>query len=148
MLPSSSSVYKHLAESKFEIDISLDSSVEDQIYNNVQTFFNQVNGFYSIKMDELAIKPRCRYYKQKNEVVGTCINHKSTLKSLKINEIIVLSIYDGLVAGDIHLAKECLVISIANVSNLSSSPKPVALFPICSHSNEVHSSSALFRFIW
>ena len=43
--------------------------------------------------------------------------------------------YDALVNNEIHLAKEALVVTLANMGK-NSSPKPVVLFPICSHSNE------------
>jgi len=87
-------------------------------------------------MDEIALKQKISYFASKNLIVGTCYNHKSAMSSYQLNDMIDLeNMHDALVKNQIHLAKEALVVTLANNGKNVSSPKPVVLFPICSHSN-------------
>ena len=132
-LPESSVVYKALRES-ISINTSFESSLNTIICKNMNEFFTNRDGFFSIKMDEIALKPEIRYCNVDNEFKGTCHNHKHMLNNYSFNNWIDLTqIKDALVSGDIHIANESLMISISQVSSDDLTPKPIIIVPICSH---------------
>ncbi len=74
-LPSCSFVNK-LLSSEVRICHFYDQPIEYTINHNIMQFVSEQNGFFSIKMDELALTPRASWNTQTNEIVGFCENHK------------------------------------------------------------------------
>ena len=135
-LPSASTIYKALKRS-ISIKISLDCSIEELVESNIKTFYQSRRGEYCIKMDEIAIVPKCRYHHETNELIGTCYNHKTNQTSYKLNSILdIEEIDENINSNKIHYAKECLVIGISSMGTSELAPKPILMIPICSHSNE------------
>ena len=67
MLPSSSLIYKavNYKANKFKGSIGVD--IEDNIIENISSAAQRRSGFFSIKIDELAITPKIRYNSDSNE---------------------------------------------------------------------------------
>jgi hypothetical protein len=132
LLPSSSYVYKAL-KNDINIFFSYECSLKHMIQTNIQYFFQNCTGFFSLKLDEISINSRIRWSQDTNEMIGLCYNHKAFVKNyqfetwLSLNEVIA-----QLSSQKIHLAKEALFISICKVSNTPNIPYPIAIIPICS----------------
>ena len=96
--------------------------------------YNNVFGFYSIKMDEIALKPNCRYNNQTNEIVGFCWNHRNTINSFKFeSHLSINQIQRKFKANEIHLANDALCVTIGKISSTNIVPKPIIVIPLCSH---------------
>jgi hypothetical protein len=54
------------------IDYSNTKPVKEIINLNIQKAFNQTEGLFSIKLDEIAITQRARWSAYNNEIVGFC----------------------------------------------------------------------------
>ena len=118
-LPESSVVYKALRQT-MKINTSLDCPVESVIEDNINEFLKNRSGFFSLKMDEIAINPELRYCNEDNEFKGSCHNHKNKIDNYKFNNWIDLNIIkDALVSQEIHLAKECLIVNYLITQSLN-----------------------------
>lgn len=80
-LPSSSSIYK-ACKNNLKLVISLDTPLHRAISSNISQFFQQTSGFYSIKMDEIALSPKVRYHPETNEFVGICVSMNNYIYKL------------------------------------------------------------------
>ena len=110
-LPESSVVYKALRQS-IKINTSLNPSIQSVIDDNISQFFKNRSGFFSIKMDEIALKPEIRYCNEDNEFKGSCHNHKNLIDNYAFNTWFDLTqLKDALQSGDIHVANECLMVN-------------------------------------
>ena len=112
-LPESSVVYKALRQS-IKINTSLDCPLKSVIDDNVFQFFDDRSGFFSLKMDEIAINPELRYCNEDNEFKGSCHNHKDRVVNYTFNNWVDLNqVKEALISQEIHIAKECLLVSIS-----------------------------------
>ena len=135
LLPSSSYIYKAL-QSSCRIEFDYNKSYDEIIKANISKFFSNQKSFYSIKLDEIAISPRVRWCPETNQIIGTCYNHKHEVENYEfLNWLNLEEIKSKLEQDKIHIAKECLVISITNLTSNDHTPKPIICIPICSHEN-------------
>ena len=92
----------------------------------------KVNGYYSLKLDEIHIESRVRWCPSTNEFVGTCDLHKNKIESYKFDKYLNLEeIKTCLEKGEIHKCGECLVISLLKVDDPKSTVEPICLITIC-----------------
>lgn len=95
------------------------------IEQNIQQFFQNVNGYYSIKLDEIATTPRLRWCPKTNEFVWLCFNHKEKIENIKFDDIFNLFSISRLYQNnEIHLAKEVLCVMICKIDS-SDMPYPI-----------------------
>jgi hypothetical protein len=138
MLPSRSIVSMALKNNIY-IESSFQKNLSETIMSNMKQFFQQRHcSYFTIKLDELAITPRVRWNSKNNELVGTCFNHKYHQTSYEFkNELVLHQIKNHLKCDRIHLAKECLIVTLSAISNNQSdkNPKVICNLPICSHKN-------------
>jgi hypothetical protein len=136
LLPSSSYIYKAL-KNKIVINFDITDDLAFTIGQNIRQFFSNRKGFFTIKMDEVAIVPKIRYHRKNNCFVGTCSNHMLNKDSYKFNNFADLDfLHDSLISKETHLAHEALVITISSLSSSDNYPRPILISPICNHSNE------------
>ena len=64
-----------MAQDRQSIEFSYDKDLNTIIRANINKFFKNCAGFYMIKMDEIAIKPKCVWLHRTNDIVGFCFNH-------------------------------------------------------------------------
>lgn len=133
-LPSASYIYK-ITKSNVEILFSYDQTITSIIRKNISHFFNAVNlGFFSIKMDEIALVQRLRWSSITNEIQGLCYNHKYYLNSFAFTHYLTIEeIKKCLGLQCIHVANEALVITLCRISSEDIVPRPILVFPLCSH---------------
>lgn len=87
-------------------------------------------------MDEISITERLRWHHKLNQIVGTCYNHKHSVTSYEFKNILnLVEIKKKLNNGEIHLAKECFLITIAAIGVHDRTQKIILNLPICSHKN-------------
>ncbi len=79
-LPSTSYICKVL-NTTIRIDYSYKKCFSQIMRSNILRFFNICKGFYSIKLDEMAIVQKARWSSDNNEIIGFCYNHKDCIKS-------------------------------------------------------------------
>jgi len=132
-LPSSSFIYKMLQNS-VNIDISVHSTVDQRIENNLNSFFKQRYGFYSIKIDEVHIVPSIVHDPRTNEFTGICETHKDNVPIKFDNLMDLEELADALEKNEVHYAKEALFVSISQLGKKDATPKPILIVPICTHS--------------
>ena len=84
------------------------------IEKNIEHFFQNLDfGFYSLKMDELAINPTATYHRKSNEVIGFCANHSICMDTLKFSHWSdFVELKNALTNKKIHLAREALFFAI------------------------------------
>lgn len=91
-LPCASYIYK-LVHNEINFKLSYMESIKKVVDYNISQFYKESNGFFSIKLDEIALVPRARWSSENNEVIGFCYNHKHEINSFKfethlsVNEI-------------------------------------------------------------
>ena len=87
--------------------------------------FISVTGFYSIKLDEIAISQRVRWLPQTNEVIEFCYNHKYEYSFEFENYISVNQIVNQFHNNNIHKANDALVVTISPISPFDTVPRPL-----------------------
>jgi len=136
-LPSSAMMYK-VCRQNVELEYVLNNCryFEKPISCNIKYFFENQEGFFSLKMDEIAITPCASYHRKSNQIIGFCANDSPRLDTMEFNHWDdFLEIKNAFANGEIHLAKEALFFSIGKISHRDSVPKPLCILPICSHKN-------------
>lgn len=163
-LPSSSLIYKAV-KNKIHLEVDITAPLKDTIQKNIIQFYKDCSGFFTIKMDEIALVifmfllivllfcglsillikvEKIRYHKQNNSLVGSCVNHKLDEFNYQFNNWTDLDhLHDSLLNNETHLANEALVITLSSIASSDNYPRPVVISPICSHSNDELVSEAI-----
>ncbi len=137
-------MYKAL-KNDVEVEYSLNNfqfeSIKKIIKKNIEYFLKNKHGFYSLKMDELAITPTAKYYNKTNEIIGFCSNHtnyNNDISSLNFNYWYNIEEISEALHKEkkIHLAKEALFFTITKISIDDNVPRPIVILPICSHNSK------------
>jgi hypothetical protein len=114
------------------------------VTKNLKKQYGNPVGFFSIKLDEIAISQRIRWCPETNEFIGLCYNHKEALYTFQFHDLLnVNDLHDNLKDGNIHAAKEALVICILRLGSEDRVPKPILCLPICSHSTTTYVKEAI-----
>jgi hypothetical protein len=96
-----------------EYSSSTSKTAQDTINANIKMFFNDCSGFFSIKMDEIALKPSIRYNPKNNEIIGFCQHCK--FNTTFSHEYIAEKLKKSFENHEIHLANEALLITISKL---------------------------------
>jgi len=82
-LPSASLMYCKL-KNKLKINTSITCSIEQQVEENIQQFFQCRHGEYSCKIDEVSTAERVSFNPATNEFDGLCRNYIDTTIDYKV----------------------------------------------------------------
>jgi hypothetical protein len=134
LLPSASLIYKSL-KNKINLEFNIADSVQSLVYRNIKQFYQNKAGFFTLKMDELSLVAKIRYYTKDNIFVGTCSNHNLGLNYQFNNYADLENLQEAILSNETHLANEALVMTISPISEDDHYPRPILVSPICNHSN-------------
>jgi hypothetical protein len=130
-LPCASYIYKILHK-EIRIKYSYLETLKDIIRCNLSQYCRKNIGFLSIKMGEIAIIPRPRWFTDNNEILGICYNHKHDVNSYYFEtHLSVKQIKKSFSENNLHLAKEALFIKMSQLSCIDSVLKPIKIAPTC-----------------
>ena len=125
---------KKTLESNLRICFSYNLSITEIIRKNIFQFFPSAEGFYSIKMDEIALTQRIRWLPNTNEIIGFCYNHKHEIFSFEFDNFISINqIESKYKENNIHVANDALVVTLCPLSKIDTIPRPIIIFPLCCH---------------
>ena len=127
-LPSSSTAYR-MAKDLKKLESNITYSAQTCMQKN--TSLNKENSTYaySIKADETYVSPHVRYDSKYDEVKGVCYQHGSEYRSFSSYEE-AEKLAEAVKNSEVHVPKECLVISGCSMNNTSPSDIILA-WPTC-----------------
>ena len=108
-----SSVYKKCKTLTTNMIAGVDNSFEHRLQHNMGSFIQEATTVSSLKMDEIAVENRLRWYKQDNKIYGLCYQHSHRYDMEFCDISSILSNLQNLLATNtVHKTKENLVVAI------------------------------------
>ena len=118
-LPSSYTAYR-MAKQLKQIDCSINYTAKVCMQINISLNEENSTYSYSLKADETYVNPHVRYDSKSDEVKGLCYQHGENYKSFTSFEE-AETVAEAIRNSEVHVPKECLVISGCAMNNTSSS---------------------------
>ena len=127
-LPSSSTAYRMAKELK-KLDSNISYSAQMCMEKNTSLNKDNSTYGYSIKADETYVNPHVRYDSKYDEIKGVCYQHGSEFRSFSSYEE-AEKLAEAVKNSEVHVPKECLVISGCSMNKTSPSDIILA-WPTC-----------------